>query len=314
MSAALARPGPVVVLGSCNTDLAVTQERLPRPGETLTATGMRRSPGGKGLNQAIAARRSGAVVAMRGAVGDDADGETIRVLLAGDGVDVAGLRRSPESTGTALVSVLSSGENAIVVVPGANGTVDRLDEADRQQIAVAGCLVLQLELPFGVVEEAARHAHSRGVPVVLTPAPVLPEAVELLGLVSLLVLNAGEAAELAGQDDAQTAARALAAQGPAVVVTLGDEGALLVRGEEPTRHVPARRVQAVDTTAAGDTFAGALVARLVAGDELEAAAAWATVAASICVTRPGATAAIPTAAEVEAVRAVNERSPRAASG
>jgi ribokinase len=287
----------IAVLGSANLDLVVRQPRLPRPGETMFGSGFTTVAGGKGLNQAVAAARAGAAVAFVGAVGDDAFGAQLRERLAGDGIDLAALRTVAVPTGTAHIAVLDDGENSIVVVPGANDAVDSLDAADEAAIDAARFVVAQFERPLPLIRAAFARARAAGATTVLTPAPVT-ETGDLLELTDLLVPNAGEACELAGVADPVEAARALSRRAATVVMTRGRDGALIAAGGEVVAEVPSRVVQAVDTTGAGDTFTGVLVARLAAGDALEAAARAGAVAASIAVTRPGASSSMPTWEEI----------------
>lgn len=297
----------VVVFGSLNMDLVARVPRMPAPGETLAAHGFLANPGGKGANQAVAAARQGASVAMAGRVGDDGFGAELRQALRTQGVDDAGVvGTSGTSTGVAMILVDDAAQNCIAVVPGANGLIDARDaESLGDSLQGAAWLLLQLEVPLPAVLRAAQVARAQGCRVLLNPAPAqaLPDA--LWPLVDLLVLNESEAQLLASlpQVDAKNAAETaalLAARGPReVVLTLGADG-LVWHSPGGSQRLPARRVQAVDTTAAGDTFIGALAARLVQGADMEAALRHATKAAAICVTRPGAQASMPTRAETEA--------------
>jgi ribokinase len=287
----------IAVLGSANLDLVVRQPRLSRPGETMFGSAFTTVAGGKGLNQAVAAARAGGAVAFVGAVGDDAFGAQLRERLAGDGIDLAALRTVAVATGTAHIAVLDDGENSIVVVPGANDAVDALDAADAAAIDAARFVVAQFERPLPLIRAAFARARAAGATTVLTPAPVA-EPGELLELTDILVPNAGEACELAGVADPVEAARALSRRAATVVMTRGRDGALIATGGEVVAEVPSRAVEAVDTTGAGDTFTGVLVARLAAGDALEAAARAGAVAASIAVTRSGASSSMPTWDEV----------------
>lgn len=295
----------VLVLGSANMDLVVRQPRLPRPGETIAGSSFTTVPGGKGLNQAVAAARAGADVGFLGAVGTDPFGERLRDTLRGEGIDIAGLVEVGEPSGIAAISVVDGGENSIVVVAGANDAIAELDAASRELIAGARFLVAQLERPLPLVREAFALARSAGVTTVLTPAPVVGLPDGLLELVDVLVPNAAEACELAGLDDATAAARALSESAGMVVMTRGAEGALVAVGGRVVAEVPARRVVAVDTTGAGDTFVGVLVAALASGESLDAALHRATAAASISVTRPGATTSMPSRAEIDALLAAD---------
>jgi len=290
---------PITVLGSANMDLVVSVDRVPNLGETVTGQAFRTVPGGKGANQALAAARAGGEIRFVGAVGDDPYGAQIRRLLAGEGVDVSGLVTSSEPTGTAHIVVDHTGENSIIVVPGANGTVRSLTDPHRAAIEVADVLLLQLELPLTVVVEAARFARGCGVATVLTPAPVIPVPGELLDAIDLLVPNEHEAMALAGVDDPVVAAQTLAGDGRDVLVTLGAAGALYVeRGETPLR-VPAFEAAAVDTTAAGDTFVGTFAVFRAENMDRQAALRAATAAAAIAVQRPGASASMPHRAEID---------------
>lgn len=287
-------------------DLVVRQERLPRPGETMFGTSFTTVPGGKGLNQAVAAARAGGDVAFVGAVGRDAFGAELRDCLTREGIDDAGLVEVEPPTGIAAISVVDGGENSIVVVSGANDAITSLDEATLSSIDEGCYLVAQFERPLGLVREALDFAHRMGGTTVVTPAPVKSVDDAFLALVDYLVPNAGEACELAGvahtDDAAETqAALELSRRGPTVVMTRGSRGALVARGGEIVLEVPARKVDAVDTTAAGDTFVGVLVAVLADGGSLESALHAATAAASISVTREGATTSMPTWPEIAAI-------------
>lgn len=298
----------IAVLGSANMDLVVRQARLPRPGETIFGSSFSTVPGGKGLNQAVAAARLGAEVDFLGMVGADPYGAQLRNLLAAEGIGTEGLATSPEPTGTAHVSVLDSGENSIVVVSGANAAVTGLDSGQRGTIATAACLVIQCELPVPVLSLAIDTARANGVFTVLTPSPVVPLPAGLLAAVDLVVPNRLEATELTGESDPTLAAESLSSGKRWAIVTLGADGAVVAYDGTALGLAPARPVHAVDTTAAGDTFVGALVARLASvsgrGEaEMVEAVRWATVASSISVTRPGATSSMPTFAEVAAILA-----------
>lgn len=289
----------IAVLGSANMDLVATVDRAPGRGETVTGRDFSTVPGGKGANQALAAARAGGDVAFLGAVGDDDFGRRITTLLADAGIDVSGLAVGDRPTGTAHITVDATGDNSIVVVPGANGTVTELTDAHRAAVDAADLLMLQLELPLPLVTEAARYARSRRVRVVLTPAPAVPLPAELLAAVDVLVPNEHEAALLAGVADPVEAARSLAAGGGDVVVTLGGRGALRVGAGTETR-VPAFEVEAVDTTAAGDTFAGVLAVGLAEGLDWDDALRRASAAAALSVQRAGASSSMPDRAEIDA--------------
>ncbi|WP_236241027.1 ribokinase [Streptomyces sp. CC228A] len=291
----------IAVLGSANMDLVAYARRAPRLGETVRGREFRTVPGGKGANQAVAAARAGGAVSMIGAVGSDDFGARLRACLEASGVDTALLRTADGPSGTAHIVVDDEGGNAIVVVPGANAAVRDLTPADEECVAAAGALLLQLELPLDAVAAGAEAARRHGVRTILTPAPAQGLPDELLAAVDLLLPNEHEAAELTGVADPAAAAQELLRLVPEVVVTLGAAGCLYAaRGARPVT-VPARRVRAVDTTAAGDTFAGALAVALGEGRPMPEALSWAGAAASLAVQRQGASSSMPYRAEIDAV-------------
>lgn len=299
------------MVGSLNLDLVSRVEHLPVAGETVLGSDLERHAGGKGANQAVAAARLGADVAMVGAVGRDDAGSLLLASLRADGVDAGAVAHlSHTATGAALIAVDGGGENQIVVAAGANSHVDEAAVSSSEAtIAAAVVVVLQLEIPLDGV--AAAVAAATGI-VVLTPAPARPLPAELLARIDVLVPNRGELAALTGRhvDDheaAIAAARALRGDashpGPAaVVVTLGADGALVV-DEHGADHVPARQVEVVDTTAAGDAFSGALADGLARGLDLRVAVRRSVVAASLAVGRSGAQPSLPTADELAALGA-----------
>ncbi len=277
----------VVIVGSGNVDLVSQVERIPSPGETVLSTGFATHAGGKGNNQATAAARAGAVTTFIGAFGDDDNGARLRASLTGSGVRPL-VRTSNEPTGTAMITVAPTGENAIVVNPGANATLTDLTPEERSAIAGADLVLLQLEIPLETVVAAATIASGR---VVLNAAPAMALPEELLSAVDLLVVNEHEAAFLGGSDHLLTMV-------PALVVTLGAKGAL-IRTSDTTTEVPGITVDVVDTTGAGDTFCGALVAALDERKSLDDAVRFATVASALSVRRAGAVPAIPTREEID---------------
>ncbi|WP_298454885.1 PfkB family carbohydrate kinase [uncultured Cellulomonas sp.] len=292
----------VAVVGSVNVDVVVRVPHLPGPGQTLLASGLTRGAGGKGANQAVAAARAGgAATAFVGVVGRDDDGAVLRTALADAGVVTDALSESDEPTGTALICVSDDGENVIVVVGGANAGWQRLSAAQRAAVAAADVVLAQLEVPVDVVLQAAavRRPAARFV-LNAAPARELPAA--LWAAVDVLVVNEHEARDLADGVPLADALAVLGSRVPALVVTLGAAGCTVVVDGERT-DVPGTPVAAVDTTGAGDTFCGVLAARLAAGDDLVEAARWGGAAASLAVQRPGAQAAIPTAAQTRRVRA-----------
>lgn len=284
------------MLGSANMDLVVTVDRAPSSGETVTGRGFHTVPGGKGANQALAAARAGGAVRFLGAVGTDAYGEEIRSLLAAEGIDVYGLATTPRvPTGTAHITVDAFGANSIIVVPGANGSVIDLTSQHRDAIAASDILLLQLELPLATVTQASQFARSRGVHTILTPAPAVPLPTELLDAVDLLVPNEHEAVILTAMEDPQ----ALVGETRDVLVTLGAQGVRYYAHGEPRLDVPAFKVDAVDTTAAGDTFVGAYAVAAREGNDRRAALRWASAAAALAVGRLGASSSMPRRTEIE---------------
>ncbi|MFG2571952.1 ribokinase [Streptomyces sp. NPDC048481] len=289
----------IVVLGSTNMDLVAYVEKPPQRGETVTGREFRTIPGGKGANQAIAAAHAGGTVSMIGAVGNDAFGARLRSTLEHSGVNTDHLRTVEAPSGTAHIVVDDEGGNAIVVVPGANATVDHLAPGDEGLIASADALLLQLEVPVAAAVAGARAARSHGVRTILTPAPAQPLPHGLLAATDLLVPNEHEAAALTGRTDPYEAALALLDSVPEVIITLGAAGSLYAaRGAEPLT-VPAPRVTAVDSTGAGDTFVGALAVALGEDRPVREALAWAAAAAALSVQRPGASASMPYRSEIE---------------
>ena len=297
----------VIVVGSANLDRVYRVPRIPAPGETLLATAASEHPGGKGNNQVIAVARAGAPVAFLAALGSDAAGNRLVRTLADAGV-VDLTRRVDAPTGTALITVDDAGENTIVVNAGANALLTDLTAAERAEIESADYLLVQLEIPLDTVLAAARVAHAAGTTVVLNAAPICDLPGELLDLVDLLVVNEHEALILAGAsnvDDSPVVAFAmkvadtLLARVASVVVTLGSAGAVVANRDTTPRHLQAHRVTAVDTTGAGDTFCGALVASLCEGRTLYEATGLAGIAAAISVQREGAVSSIPTRDEID---------------
>ena len=280
----------VYVVGSVNLDLVVRAATLPAPGETVTGGTFERHGGGKSANQAVAAARQGAAVRMIGAVGADDLGEEAIAELAAEGVDVSGVARlESAATGVALIVVDDAGENQIAVASGANDELDPAAvEAALAGAQAGGVALLGLEVPDDAVLAGARAARASGLQVLLNPAPARPLPDELIALSPVLTPNGTEATQLSGEADPEAAARALTARtGAPVVVTVGAGGALLADGDALER-IPAPRVEAVDTTGAGDAFNGALASALAGGAALADAVREAVAVAAEAVRRPGA--------------------------
>lgn len=296
----------VVVFGSLNMDLVVCVPRMPSPGETLTGYNFRSNPGGKGANQAVACRRQGALVEMVGRVGDDGFGLQMLAAMKAEGVESQGVKAVAEqATGVAVIMVDEQAQNSIAIISGANATLKEDDaESLRTRLADAAMLLLQLEVPMPAVVRAALVARQVGCTVLLNAAPVqvLPEI--LWPLISILVVNEIEAATLSGvsivtRKNAAEVARLLLQRGPhQVIITLGENG-VVCASVESVQAYDAVKVNATDTTAAGDTFIGSLAAMLVEGQDIGQAVRHAIRAAAISVTRAGAQTSMPSRAEVE---------------
>lgn len=283
-----------MVVGSVNLDLVRRVARLPAPGETLLASASSRGLGGKGANQAVAAARSGAPTTLLAAVGEDTEGRLLCDELAAAGVDVGLVRSAPRPTGTAVVVVDSAGENAIVVDPGANQLMSGLRPEELRCLATAAVVVAQLEVPLDTVEVALQHARRNGALTVLNAAPAAPLPPSLLAAVDVLLVNETEAEELSDGRDPEQAAVHLAAQVPAVIVTLGAAGALVAEGGALTTVPGIDARQVVDTTGAGDAFCGAFAAARAAGLDTVAAVRRACVAGAMAVEVAGAASSSPT--------------------
>ncbi|UKD58115.1 ribokinase [Amycolatopsis sp. FU40] len=285
--------GRVVVVGSANVDLVVDVPRRPHGGETVLGGDLRRSPGGKGANQAVAAALAGgAATTFLGAFGSDDGADFLLSSLTEAGVRTDLLSRVDSATGTAFIMVSPDGENSIVVAPGANSRLSLAGE-QLERIAAADVVLAQLEIPLETVTAAAA-ARRPGARMVLNAAPSRP--LPQLDL-DVLIVNEHEAADLAGRSAApEELARLLQRRAPAVVITLGAAGCVVA--EQEIVHLPGFEVSPVDATGAGDTFCGVLAAALAEGRPLREAAERAGAAAALAVTRPGAQSAVPTVAEV----------------
>jgi ribokinase len=294
----------ILVIGSSNTDLITTVERFPNAGETISGKDFIQAMGGKGANQAVAAQRLGGNVKFVTCVGDDANGRNTLSYFENEGLDVSSaLVVEHVPTGTAVILVNDEGENCIVVTPGANHKLQPGHIQDfRDQISAATMIVLQMEIPYETVKEAIDVAAEYKIPVLLNVAPAHEVHADLLKKIEILVVNETEIEKVSGKSIADLGEEAvmnhLLSMGiRTVILTLGKKGCI-VKTYAVTEHIPSFEVNAVDTTAAGDTFCGALVASLSKGNDLIKAAKFATAASAICVTRMGAQPSIPTETEV----------------
>ena len=298
--------GKILVIGSLNIDMVMKVDHIPTVGETILCDGMKLVAGGKGANQACAAGRLGTDVTMLGAIGNDSHGEMQRDSLQRSGVDVSGLiTKERVSTGTAFITVNKEGNNSIVVVQGANAQFTPEDiEAHRDLLEECEIVILQLEIPMDTVLYAVKLARTLGKTVILDPAPVpehFPE--ELYQYVDIIKPNESELSRLTGIADTQNhleeAVQIVKDHGVKnVLVTLGGDGVYLDTENESPVHIPAKKVEVVDTTAAGDSFTAALAAMLLEGKTLKEAAEFANQVSAIVVTREGAQDSIPTLQEV----------------
>lgn len=300
------RRARIAVLGSINMDLMIRSAKLPLPGETVIADSKVENPGGKGANQAVAAARMGADVTMIGCVGDDSFADQLLENLTDAGIDTTHVTRKTDTTsGVAVVMVEASGENAILVVPGANGQVgsDELEQT-RQVICNSDVLLMQLEVPVETVIAAAALAREAGVPVILDPAPAPASVPAGLLNVDLICPNQSEAAALLGKpadslNEALARVAELTTLGPRqAIITLAEQGAVLFDGER-VEHIPPFEINAVDSTAAGDAFAAGLAVRLAEGASLCEAARFASAAGALAASGAGAQTAMPSRTEIE---------------
>ena len=296
----------IVVVGSLNMDLVVYAARHPQVGETILGESFITNPGGKGANQAVAARRLGAAVTMIGKVGSDAFGSQLLENLQLNGVDVAPVLQDRDAaTGVALITIGASGDNSIIVVPGSNMQLSPADiEQTESVISKADILISQLEIPIATVLRTAQIGKAHGARIILNPAPAQTLPPELLGLVDILVLNESETEILSdspvdSEENLLRAAKELKRMIPGdVVVTLGDQGCTWL-GQTETFHLPAIPVQAVDTTAAGDAFIGGLAVAILENRLMAEALRWGNAAGAFTVTQKGAQSSLPRREQVE---------------
>lgn len=296
----------IYVLGSINMDMVARVPRMPVGGETLTADKYYVNPGGKGANQAVAIAKLGGKVAMIGKVGSDETGDALKNNLKAMGVDESMVTRADVPSGIAMI-IVEGGENRIILYKGANHSVTKADVDEGLKNAKSGdALVMQLEIPLETVTYAAAVAKQKGMLVLLNPAPAVPLGEELLKNVDIIAPNETETEILTGVGLDSDVHIALAVKKlyqlgvKRVIITMGSRGSIVAEGQTITPVEP-RKVKAVDTTSAGDTFVGATVLRYLDGDTLEDAARFASVASSITVTREGAAQSIPTLEEVKKV-------------
>lgn len=296
----------IAVIGSSNTDMVIKTARLPVPGETVLGGQFLMNPGGKGANQAVAAAKLGGDVVFVAKVGDDIFGQEAVEGFKSEGINTDYMVVDPDNpSGVATITVDEQGENCIAVASGANSALGPGDiDSASPQIEAATVLLMQLETPLGTVEHAASLGRKAGKTVILNPAPAQPLSDDLLALLDVITPNETEAEILTGikvetEHDAEQAARALRDKGVgAVIITLGSRGAFVL-SESFLGLVPAPKVEPIDTTAAGDTFNGALAVGLADGQTIEDAVVFANKAAAISVTRLGAQASTPTLEELE---------------
>ncbi|MHC5796763.1 ribokinase [Lacisediminihabitans sp. FW035] len=291
----------VTVLGSANLDIVFVVDRIPGPGETLLASSAERYPGGKGLNQAVAAARAGAPTSFIGALGADDAGTQLAETMAEAGIESSRVRRAPQATGQAFIVVDPAGENTIIVASGANASMTALEPADAPALRVGAVLLMQLELPLEVVAEAATVARASGVLVMLNAAPARPLPRDLVATLDVLIVNEHEACIVGGSEDLGEASAVLAALVPRLIVTLGAAGSVLFEEGREVSRIAAPRVTAVDTTGAGDTFCGAFAAAIAEGQKFDRAARFATAAAALSVQGIGAVPSVPLRARIEAM-------------
>ena len=302
-------PKRLLVVGSINLDLVASSKRIPLPGETVSGNTFNTFPGGKGANQAVAAGKLGALVSMIGRIGNDAFGTQLRASLEAASVDTKAVEVVPTSSGIALITTAEDGQNAIVVVPGANRALSPRElEKHLDVIREAGIILAQLEIPLETIEYLATIAKRENIPLMLDPAPARELPASLLASVDWLTPNETETQTLlqrAGSElrseNVKDAAQQLLSKGCRnVLLKLGDRGCYVALGTGEHTLVPAYRVKAVDTTAAGDAFNGAFATAMVRGSGAVASVKFAAAVAAISVTRHGAQPSMPTQAEVEA--------------
>lgn len=294
----------VLVFGSLNLDLVAYADNLPTLGQTVTGEKLLRFPGGKGLNQAIAASRSGSKVLMVGCLGQDSEGDFLNQVLLDEKIDSRFISRQIVQTGIAVIEVSKDGENRILIIPGANALVKFKQE--QLEIATKPKVVLsQLETPITEVEKFIINAHKAGVITILNPAPIQKLSKELISACDYLIVNETEASFLIGKqveklikDEALVVAKQLCSMGAKqVIITLGEQGSLYLDSQNNI-YTPAFKISAIDTTAAGDAFCGAFATSIANGSPIEYALKFATAGGAIAATRAGAVPSLPTNSEI----------------
>ena len=294
----------VTVFGSLNLDLVAYADNLPTLGQTVTGEKLVRFPGGKGLNQAIAASRSGSKVLMVGCLGQDSEGDFLNQILLDEKIDSRYISRKQVQTGIAVIEVSKDGENRILIIPGANAQVkyelQYLNDSVKPKVALA-----QLETPIAEVEKFIISANQAGVTTILNPAPIQKLSNELISACDYLIVNETEASflidkqvEKLNKDEAQAVGKQLIKMGAKqVVITLGEQGSLYLDSQSNI-YTPAFKISAIDTTAAGDAFCGAFATAIANGSPIEYALKFATAAGAIAATRAGAVPSLPTNSEI----------------
>ncbi|MGA9529387.1 MAG: ribokinase [Terriglobales bacterium] len=298
----------IVVVGSINLDLVASSSHIPRPGETVSGSSFRTFPGGKGANQAVAAARLGGAVTIVGKLGNDAFAIELRDSLENAGVRTGPVECVADSSGVALINKDATGENAITVVAGANGHLSPVDiDANVELLRHAGIVLTQLEVPMDTIAHLANFTRQEGIPLMLDPAPARPLSTALLSCVDWLTPNETETCVLLGraernlsQTEWESVANSLLQRGcKNVILKLGARGCYLALADGTRRTVPAHKITAVDTTAAGDAFNGAFAVAFLSGKDAAVSAEWACAVAALSVTRHGAQPSMPTASELE---------------
>lgn len=289
----------IVVIGSSNTDMVIKSDKLPNPGETILGGEFLLNPGGKGANQAVTAARLGGKVTFIAKIGSDAFGKNSINLYSSEGINTEFIFSDPEKpSGVALINVNESGENCIVVAPGANGLLSVEDiEKAKCEIESADILLMQLEIPLSVVEYSAKLAYEKGIKVILNPAPANELSNSLLKCLYIITPNKNEAEALSGIkitdiESAKRAAAVIRGKGvDTVIITMGELGAIIC--DDQLHQIPAVNVETVDTTAAGDVFNGALSVALAEDKSIVDAVIFACKCAALSVTKLGAQSSIP---------------------